>query len=183
MGYLWNNFDRLIKTKNHVIQRLHCELEAADVDHRRLQEAHIQMMDLIIGNSSHIIVNLCYRTIIIIINVYKGRYKQKSIDLHESFTSERNRVVSNEMSELNRIRKNLEQHCFQLQNITFGQDKRMESILMRTKIQNAVNTYSITYLVLDIFHIFVRYTRGDIKTRTIFFTENISEGRFLVALN
>lgn len=49
--YLWNNFDRLMKTKDIVIQRLHSELEEADVDHRRLQEAHIQMMDLIIGNS------------------------------------------------------------------------------------------------------------------------------------
>ncbi len=33
-----------------MIQRLHSELEAADVNHRRLQEAHIKMMDLIIGS-------------------------------------------------------------------------------------------------------------------------------------
>lgn len=40
-----------MKTKDIVIQRLYNELKEADVDHRRLQEAHIQIMDLIIGNS------------------------------------------------------------------------------------------------------------------------------------
>lgn len=113
-----------MKTKNLVIQRLHNELEAANVDHRRLQEAHIQMMDLIIG-----------------------RYKQKCINLHETFARERNRIVSVEMNELNRVRKNLEQYCNQLQNITFGQDKRIENILTQTNIQNAVNISSIVYLV------------------------------------
>lgn len=42
-----------MKTKDLMIQRLHSELETADADHRRLQEAHIQMMDLIIGSSYH----------------------------------------------------------------------------------------------------------------------------------
>ncbi|XP_071574787.1 dynein regulatory complex subunit 2 isoform X1 [Temnothorax nylanderi] len=121
--YLWNNFDRLLKTKDLVIQRLHSELEAADMDHRRLQEAHIQMMDLTIG-----------------------RYKQKCIHLHESFARERTRIVSNEMNELNRVRKHLQEHCHQLQNIIFGQDKKIENVLTQTKIQNAVNIYSIVYL-------------------------------------
>lgn len=56
-----------MKTKDLVIQRLHNELEAADVDHRRLQEAHIQMMDSIIGKGvfqSLLFVNLYYRTTI-----------------------------------------------------------------------------------------------------------------------
>lgn len=79
--------------------------------------------------------------------IQAGRYKQKCIHLHESFACERNRIVSNEMNGLNRIRKNLEQHCNQLQNITLGQDERIENILTQTKIQNAINIYSIVYLV------------------------------------
>lgn len=48
--YLWKNFDRMMKAKDLVIQRLYSELDAADKDHRRLQEAHIQIMDSIIGS-------------------------------------------------------------------------------------------------------------------------------------
>ncbi|XP_011694704.1 PREDICTED: coiled-coil domain-containing protein 65 [Wasmannia auropunctata] len=138
--YLRNNFDRLMKTKNLVIQRLHNELEAANVDHRRLQEAHIQMMDLTIG-----------------------RYKQKCINLHETFARERNRIVSVEMNELNRVRKNLEQYCNQLQNITFGQDKRIENILTQTNIQNAVNISSIVYLKEDSLSRLMHYVSNEIE--------------------
>ncbi|XP_012061368.1 PREDICTED: coiled-coil domain-containing protein 65 [Atta cephalotes] len=122
--YLWNNFDRLMKMKNLMIQRLHSELEAADVNHRRLQEAHIKMMDLIIGS------------------------------LYYS---------SNETNELNRIRNNLEQYCSQLQNINFGQDKRIENILMQTKIQNAVNIYSIAYLKEDSLSCLMHYVSNEVE--------------------
>lgn len=134
-----------MKAKDLVIQRLHSELEAADVDHKRLQGAHIQMMDLIIG-SAHIFIYLYYCTNI---NYWcdVGRYKQKCIHLHESFVHQRNRIVSTETNELNRVRKNLEEQCHQLQNIIFGQDKRIENVSMQTKVQNAVNIYSIVYLV------------------------------------
>lgn len=67
--------------------------------------------------------------------------------MHEFFACERNRIVSDEMNELNRVRKNLEEHCYQLQNIIFGQDKRIENVLTQAKIQNAVNIHSIIYLV------------------------------------
>ncbi|KYN02755.1 PREDICTED: coiled-coil domain-containing protein 65-like [Cyphomyrmex costatus] len=140
MEYLWNNFDRLIKTKNLMIQRLHSELEAADVDHRRLQGAHIKMMDLIIG-----------------------RYKQKRIRLHESFVRERNHIISDETNELNRIRKNLDQYCSQLQNINFGQDKRIENILTQTKIQNAVYISSIAYLKDDSLSRLMHYVSNEVE--------------------
>lgn len=102
----------------------------------------------------YIIVNLYYCLQLLIIDDYIGRCKQKCIDLHESFARERNRVVSDETNELNRMRKNLEQYCSQLQNINFGQDKKIENILTQTKIQNAANIYSIAYLVW-IFSIFM----------------------------
>ncbi|EGI61092.1 Coiled-coil domain-containing protein 65 [Acromyrmex echinatior] len=138
--YLWNNFNRLMKTKNLMIQRLHSELEAADVNHRRLQEAHIKMMDLIIG-----------------------RCKQKCIDLHKSFAHERNRIVSDETNELNRIRNNLEQYCSQLQNINFGQDKNIENILTQTKIQNAINIYGIAYLKEDSLSRLMHYGSNEVE--------------------
>lgn len=59
--YLWKNFDRIMKAKDFIIQRLYGELDTADADHRRLQEAHIQTIDLIIGIilSSNVIYMYC----------------------------------------------------------------------------------------------------------------------------
>lgn len=71
--------------------------------------------------------------------------------LHESFTHERNHIATNEVNELNRIRRDLEQLCDQLQIIIFGQNKEIGNKLMQTKIQNAINIHSIVYLV-QIFH-------------------------------
>lgn len=70
--------------------------------------------------------------------------------LHESFTNERNHIAINEVNELNRVRRDLEQLCDQLQNIIFGQDKEIGSKLTQTKIQNAINIHSIVYLVQNI---------------------------------
>lgn len=40
----------MIKTKDLIIRHLYNALETTDTDHRRLQEAHIQIIDRIIGN-------------------------------------------------------------------------------------------------------------------------------------
>lgn len=48
--YLWKNFDRTLKMKDLVIKRLYGQLDTADTDHRRLQEAHMHMIDLILGS-------------------------------------------------------------------------------------------------------------------------------------
>lgn len=47
--YLWKNFDRMINNKDKIVQLLHVEIKMADIDHRRLQEAHIGIIDKIIG--------------------------------------------------------------------------------------------------------------------------------------
>ncbi|KAL0101538.1 hypothetical protein PUN28_018988 [Cardiocondyla obscurior] len=150
--YLWNNFEHLMKTKNIMIQRLHSELEAADVDHRRLQEAHIQMMDLIIG-----------------------KYKQKCLHLHETFARERKHTVSNEMNELNRVRMNLEDYCHQLRSIIFGQDKKIEDVLTQTKIQNAINIYSVVYLKEDSLSHLMHYVSNEVEELWRQLNETISE--------
>lgn len=67
--------------------------------------------------------------------------------LHESFARERNRIASDEMCKLNKVRKDLKQHCQQVQYIISIQDKKIEDRLMQTKIQNAINVHSILYLV------------------------------------
>lgn len=43
----------MMKTKDFMIRHLYNELEITDMDHRRLQEAHIQIIDRIIGNLLH----------------------------------------------------------------------------------------------------------------------------------
>lgn len=74
--------------------------------------------------------------------------------LHESFTHKRNHITTDEVNELNKIRGDLEQLCNQLQNIIYGQDKKIENKLMQTKIQNAINIHSIVYLVQKYFIVF-----------------------------
>lgn len=46
--------DRIIKLKNDKIHYLHHALKIADENHRRLQEAHIVLIDTIIGTSYNI---------------------------------------------------------------------------------------------------------------------------------
>lgn len=75
--------------------------------------------------------------------------------LHKSFTHERNHIATDEVNELNKVRRDLEQLCDQLQNIIFGQDKEIGSKLTQTKIQNAINIYSIVYLVQIFYHYIV----------------------------
>ncbi|KAH0955823.1 hypothetical protein HN011_004340 [Eciton burchellii] len=149
---LWKNFDRMIKTKDFLIQHLYNELKVADIDHRRLQEAHIQMIDLVIG-----------------------RYKQRCGHLYEFFTRECDRVSSKDINELNKTRKNLEQHCNQLQNIIFGQNKEIESKLMQMKIRNAVNIYNIVYLEEDSLSRLMQYTSNEIEKLWQQLTEMITE--------
>ncbi|EZA50539.1 hypothetical protein DMN91_009697 [Ooceraea biroi] len=149
---LWRNFDRILKTKDLVIQRLYDELKMADMDHRRLQEAHIQTIDLIIG-----------------------RYKQRCEHLHEFFARERDRVVSKDVNELNKIQESLEQRCSQLQSIIFGQEKEIENRLTQTKIRNAVNIYGIVYLKEDSLSRLTQYTSNEIEKLWRQLTETITE--------
>ncbi|CAL1689109.1 unnamed protein product [Lasius platythorax] len=150
--YLWKNFDRMIKTKDLIIRHLYNELETTDTDHRRLQEAHIQIIDRIIGI-----------------------YKQKCMHLHKSFTYERNHIGTDEVNELNKVRRDLEQLCDQLQNIIFGQDKEIGSKLTQTKIQNAINIYSIVYLKEDSLSHLMQYASNEVEELWRQLNETITE--------
>ncbi|XP_012219705.1 dynein regulatory complex subunit 2 isoform X2 [Linepithema humile] len=150
--YLWKNFDRMMKTKDVIIQRLYGELGTADADHRRLQEAHIQIMDLMIG-----------------------KYRQKCTHLHEFFAHERDHVALNEVNKLHEVRRALEKQCEQLQNMIFGQDKEIEDRLTQTKIQNAANIYSVVYLKEDSLSRLMQYTCHEIEALWRQLNETITE--------
>ncbi|XP_044004093.1 dynein regulatory complex subunit 2, partial [Aphidius gifuensis] len=46
--YLWSNFDRKIKLKNEQIDNLNVELINANLDHNKLQESHMKIIDKLI---------------------------------------------------------------------------------------------------------------------------------------
>lgn len=82
---------------------------------------------------------------------YTERYKQTYMHLRAFFTRERDRIAVDESSELNRMQKDLEMRCNQVQNIIFGQDVEIRNRLSESKIQNAINVHSIIYLVRECF--------------------------------
>ena len=54
--YLWKNFSRALKAKDEVINKMCENLEVADLDHRRLQEAHMDVIDTLIGTKFNEII-------------------------------------------------------------------------------------------------------------------------------
>lgn len=56
---MWNNFDRAVEAKDAVIGKLYEQLQGGDSDHKRLQEAHLDQLDQLIGNYflSYIVTN------------------------------------------------------------------------------------------------------------------------------
>ncbi|KAG7208915.1 hypothetical protein KM043_015095 [Ampulex compressa] len=139
--YLWRNFDRRIQTKDSIIQRLYRELEIADKDHKRLQEAHIDIIDKLIG-----------------------RYKLKLTCLHDIFTDELESIQTNEMNELRELWNVMESNCEQVDNIILGQEKILENKISVTKIQNAVNIRSIMYLKEDMISDFLQTTTANMES-------------------
>lgn len=69
------------------------------------------------------------------------------MQLHDSFARERDRIASNEMSDLKKTRETLRQYCAKLQDIIVGQDEEVEKKLIETKLRNAVHIQNVVYLV------------------------------------
>lgn len=80
--YLWKNFVQSVNAKDAVINYLCEQLEIADMDHRRLQEGHIDIIDTLIGKKKK-----NSKTIFLF---FKFRYFQK-IYIY-NFSSERQRT-------------------------------------------------------------------------------------------
>ena len=47
---MWKNFTQALRAKDEVIKKLCEQLDVAELDHRRLQEAHVDIIDKLIGN-------------------------------------------------------------------------------------------------------------------------------------
>ncbi|KAI4503551.1 hypothetical protein M0802_000954 [Mischocyttarus mexicanus] len=121
--YLWKNFDRMINNKNKIIQLLHVEIEMTDIDHRRLQEAHIGIIDKVIE-----------------------LYSQKLRALCDDYINKVDSIQGKETIELNKLKSNMERTCDKIKLITINEKVELEKILTRTKSQNAVNICNLISL-------------------------------------
>ncbi|XP_011308730.1 coiled-coil domain-containing protein 65 [Fopius arisanus] len=122
LEYLWKNFDRILTLKNTIIQKLYGELEKADVDHRRLQEAHMETIDLLIL-----------------------RHQIRLKGLKDNYLEDVNRVEIGEIDEMNSVKGELSGDCKHLEAVIFAQNNFIEGRLAETKMRNAVNTFSIEH--------------------------------------
>ncbi|KAK2580894.1 hypothetical protein KPH14_005964 [Odynerus spinipes] len=124
--YLWNNFDRMMNNKDKIIQLLHVEIEMTDIDHRRLQEAHIGIIDKIIE-----------------------LYTQKLRDLCDNYTHKVHKIKTEEITELYKLKVHMENACEEIKCITANERRELEVLLTRTKSQNAINICNIISLRED----------------------------------
>ncbi|KAI4482678.1 hypothetical protein M0804_008531 [Polistes exclamans] len=121
--YLWKNFDRMINTKDKIIQLLHVEIEMADIDHRRLQEAHIGIIDKIIE-----------------------LYAQKLRALCDDYINKVHSIQGKDTVELNKLKSHMEKTCDEIKLIIVNEKVELEKILARTNSQNAVNICNLISL-------------------------------------
>nr|KAF7420676.1 hypothetical protein H0235_010973 [Vespula pensylvanica] len=124
--YLWKNFDRMINNKDKIVQLLHVEIKMADIDHRRLQEAHIGIIDKIIE-----------------------LYRQKLKTLCDNYICKVHSIQGEETIELNKLKINMERACKEIKFITTNEKIELEKILTKTRSQNAINICNIISLRKD----------------------------------
>ncbi|XP_015597394.1 dynein regulatory complex subunit 2 [Cephus cinctus] len=120
--YLWKNFDRTLETRDAVIQKLYDELETADADHRRSQEAHVTMLDRLIG-------------------MHRDRLATLRINYQQALK----KIECGEVKELQELKKELNEDAKHLQTIIFAQKECLATKLAQTRTRNAVNTHNIVY--------------------------------------
>lgn len=128
LEYLWKNFDRTLMSKKAVIRKLYEELEKVDADHRRLQEAHMETMDMLIK-----------------------RHQVRLQDLKHDFRDNVKLVEVGEIDEMNEAREDLKGDCKHLDIVIFAQNNFIEDKLTETRMRNAVNTFSIEHSVSIIY--------------------------------
>lgn len=124
LQYLWSNFDKTLRAKDALIDKLNKELEYSNRDHKRLQESHMEMIDKLI--SRHI--------------------KQLS-SMQDNYLKAVTDIKMNRLSKMNLIKDKLEQECWNFESIIYAQSFSIESKLMETCTRNAINTYYIEHSV------------------------------------
>lgn len=139
----------MINNKDKIVQLLHVEIKMADIDHRRLQEAHIGIIDKIIGNY--------YAYNFLDIYPYKNLkkqnfflselYRQKLRTLCDNYICKVHSIQGEETIELNKLKINMERACKEIKFITTNEKIELEKILTKTRSQNAINICNIISLV------------------------------------
>ncbi|XP_076226145.1 dynein regulatory complex subunit 2 [Nomia melanderi] len=118
--YLSESFDRIINLKDSTIHQLQRELEITDQDHRKLQEAHIELMNNIIG-----------------------KHKQKLQNLHDLYKLNNNKSNVIELCPLN---NQIEGSYKEMQLIVRKKNKILEEEKFIAKTRNAINIRNILIL-------------------------------------
>ncbi|XP_076684371.1 dynein regulatory complex subunit 2 [Andrena cerasifolii] len=122
--------DRKIKLQNDTIHHLHHELEIADENYRRLQEAHIVLIDTIIG-----------------------KYAEKFKNLHVTYKLDN--IKLNDLIELHLVQNYMEEDCKKIQNNICMKNKILHKELSIRKTQNVINIRNVLYLEEDMASDFV----------------------------
>nr|XP_033322774.1 dynein regulatory complex subunit 2 [Megalopta genalis] len=121
--HLSESFDRIINLKDRTICQLQRELEVTDQDHRKLQEAHIELMNDIIG-----------------------KYKQKLQYLHDIFKLNDNK--SNAL-ELECLKSKMEQVYKEMQSNLVNKIGKLEEDKLTAKTRHVINIRNILILEED----------------------------------
>ncbi|XP_043470631.1 dynein regulatory complex subunit 2-like [Leptopilina heterotoma] len=120
--YLWKNFLQSVNAKDAVINNLCEQLEIADLDHRRLQEGHIDIIDTLIV-----------------------RGKQRLEVLRKMYLQSLEKIEIIDKMEFEKLKKILKDDARNVERIIYSQQKSIDEIINETKIKNAVWTYTIEY--------------------------------------
>ncbi|XP_033226313.1 dynein regulatory complex subunit 2-like [Belonocnema kinseyi] len=120
--YLWTNFSRALKAKDEVINKLCENLEVADLDHRRLQEAHMDIIDTLIGRSG-----------------------QRLEFLRNIYLQSLEKIENVDKLEFQKLKELMREDMRNLERIIFSQNNWIQQIITETKTRNAISTYSIEY--------------------------------------
>ncbi|KAF7995150.1 hypothetical protein HCN44_004622 [Aphidius gifuensis] len=120
--YLWSNFDRKIKLKNEQIDNLNVELINANLDHNKLQESHMKIIDKLI--LQHV------------------EYLNK---IHDDYKKSIINIQLNDLNEMIIIKNKLEKECWNFKSIIYAQSFLIEKKLSNTYSRNSMNTYYIQH--------------------------------------
>ncbi|XP_078036878.1 dynein regulatory complex subunit 2 [Augochlora pura] len=118
--HLSESFDRVVKLKDRTVCQLQKELEVTDQDHRKLQEAHIELMNYIIG-----------------------KYKQRLQDLHDIFKLDDN---NSSALQLECLKKKMEQIYKAMQSNVVRKIGKLEEEKLVAKTRHVINIRNILVL-------------------------------------
>ncbi|XP_076289013.1 dynein regulatory complex subunit 2 [Lasioglossum baleicum] len=134
---LSESFDRVVNLKDKTICQLQSELKVADEDHRKLQEAHIELMNDIIG-----------------------KYKHKLQDLHDLFKLDNNKSSALELAFL---KIKMKQVYKEMQSTVVKKTEKLKEEKFTAKTRNAINIRNILILEEDVMSNLIHISSQNLK--------------------